>query len=152
VRLVALVFALALTASVLGVTPGQTDNFEDGTTQGWTDGQGNNTANIVTGGPAGAGDNYLQVSSGTFGGGPHLTVFNRSQWSGDYLAAGATNISMDLKNFGSGFLHMRLVIRDCRGKTLEPRLVIRTFRLANFSLSPPLSNSLLASSTSDLDT
>jgi hypothetical protein len=68
--------------------------------------------NIANGGPAGAGDNYLEViSDNTTVAGGRLTFFNQSHWTGDYLSAGITSITMDLKNFSStGILNLRLAI------------------------------------------
>ena len=102
---------------VWAVSVGQIDNFEDGTLQGWAMGIPSVTTsfmtNITDGGPAGVGDSYLEVtsdSSVSFGG-SRLTFFNRSQWTGDYTAAGITAVAMDLKNFSpSEALNMRLAI------------------------------------------
>jgi hypothetical protein len=107
-------------ALALGISLGQVDDFEDGTTASWTDGVNGNTANITTGGPAGANDNYLQISSGSFGGQSRMTVFNRSQWVGNYLAAGVTAISMDLRNFGSSAIPIRIAIREGTGGSSTP--------------------------------
>src|SRR5688572_20409255 len=51
-------------APALGITGGQVDDFQDGTTQGWS-GMSAPT-NVATGGPDGTGDRYLQISSATF--------------------------------------------------------------------------------------
>ena len=49
------------------------------------------------GGPAGAGDQYMRITSnGGFGAGSRLTVLNRTQWLGNYIAAGVTAVEMDL--------------------------------------------------------
>jgi hypothetical protein len=98
----------------------QADNFQDGTTQNWTDGAGNNASNIGTGGPAGAGDRYLQVVSGAFGGGPRLVVFNESQWVGNFSSKGITGISMSLQNFSGGTLPIRIAIREAFGGSGTP--------------------------------
>jgi len=103
------------TAGAISVA--QIDDFEDGTLQGWQMGLSSVTTSFMTnisdGGPAGVGDSYLEVtsdSSVSFGG-SRLTFFNRSQWTGDYTAAGITAIAMDLKNFNpSEALNMRLAI------------------------------------------
>ena len=75
------VFAFSSTASAV-IVVGQIDDFEDGTLMNW--GGGANPVNIPTGGPAGANDNYLQITadrpSGTAS---RLAVFNDFQWSGD---------------------------------------------------------------------
>ena len=111
------------------ISVGQIDNFEDGTLQGWRMGTTTVTAehmtNITDGGPAGAGDNFLQVTSHethgtTSGGGNRLTFFNRLQWTGDYTAAGITAIAMDLKNISSSeILNMRLAINGGFGPSFD---------------------------------
>lgn len=69
--------------------------------------------NIVTGGPAGAGDNYLQLTAiGGGGPGSRLAVLNESQWSGNYLALGLGSITMDVNNFGPDDLYLRLLFED----------------------------------------
>jgi hypothetical protein len=105
---VSLVFVVAaLPARAL--TLGQIDTFQDGTTDGWGVGGGTQPSNIATGGPAGPGDQYLQVTS-KGGGGPDakLVVFNTSKWLGNYSGAGVTGIGMDLANFGTQSLSIRL--------------------------------------------
>ena len=70
------------------VVLGQVDDFQNGTTMSWTNGFVPDPVNVATGGPAGAGDRYLQVSSGTFGGGSRSIVFNQVQWIGNYAGQG----------------------------------------------------------------
>ena len=101
------------------VTYGQIDTFEDGSTQDWTvalGGFGPHPAppqNISTGGPAGADDNFLLLTAiGGNGPGSRLTVINPAQWGGNYLAAGVTAISMDVKNLGFSDLALRLLFED----------------------------------------
>lgn len=97
---------------------GQMDTFEDGTTQGWTSAllgaqNPNPPVNVATGGPSGVDDNYLLLTSnGTFGPGGRLVGINVDQWSGDYTAAGITGIDMDVKNFGTTDLNLRLLFES----------------------------------------
>ena len=106
----------AFPVAAFGITLGQVDNFEDGTTNGWIDGLGGNTTNINTGGPAGVNDNYLQVSSGSFGGQTRMVVFNQSQWLGNYVTVGVAAVSMDLRRFGgSSSIPIRIAIRESSG-------------------------------------
>ena len=97
------------------VVPGQVDDFEDGTTMGWREGAAspNPPANVATNGPAGAGDNFLEdVSSGGAGAGGKLVMFNTAQWTGDYLAAGITEIRAYVKNEGpESQLNLRVLFR-----------------------------------------
>ncbi|MFA4903356.1 MAG: hypothetical protein WC600_11520 [Desulfobaccales bacterium] len=101
-----------------GVTLGQVDNFEDGTTQNWVVGllgapHPAPPVNVATGGPAGAGDHYLLLTAiGGGGAGSRLTVINASQWTGDFIAAGIDLITMAVNNLGSTELALRLLFED----------------------------------------
>jgi hypothetical protein len=96
--------ALALGAGLLlpsagaaQITLGQIDTFETGTTLNWTNGAGGGSESVQAGGPAGLSDHYLQViSTGGGGGGARMTVFNRTQWVGNYIAAGVNDIDLSL--------------------------------------------------------
>jgi hypothetical protein len=101
------------------VTLGQMDTFEDGTTQNWLVGLLGAShpappTNVPTGGPAGVDDNYLLLTAlGGQGPGNRLTAVNvGGQWGGDYISAGVNAIAMDLRNFGSSDLSMRLSLAD----------------------------------------
>jgi hypothetical protein len=92
---------------------GQLDNFQDGTTFGWSEGavSPNPPTNVANGGPLGSGDRYLQnVSAGGFGAGSRLVEFNQLQWAGDYSAAGVTAIEADVINLGPTTLNIRLAL------------------------------------------
>lgn len=75
------------------------------TTEGWIGGAGPTW--VASGGPAGADDGYLQISSaGTF-----LAVYNNDpRWVGDFATLGATHVNVDLRNAGPDELAMRLVL------------------------------------------
>lgn len=117
-RIATIPFCAAL-AGVLGsiqagaaVTFGQVDDFQSGTA-GWQQGFISPTPPTVvaTGGPAGAGDAYLQnVSSGSLGAGGKQVMMNTAQWTGNYVSAGVTRINAELANFGSNPLDMRVWI------------------------------------------
>ncbi|HQR54794.1 MAG TPA: PEP-CTERM sorting domain-containing protein [Burkholderiaceae bacterium] len=114
------VLMLLLHSSVVSaVVIGQADTFEDGTTQGWQVGllgapHPAPPVNVSDGGPLGAGDNYLRLTSvGGAGPGNRLAAINfAAQWAGDYATTGVTTISMDLKNFGSTELFIRLYLEN----------------------------------------
>ena len=122
----ALLLGLAVVATILlaphraaqGVTLGQTDTFQDGTTMGWFV-PGASPAppvNVSSGGPGGAGDAFLRlIATGSAGPGSRLSVLNGSQWTGDYSAAGVTVIRMDVHNLGPEELHLRLLFEDFEG-------------------------------------
>jgi hypothetical protein len=109
---------LAVPASA-AVTLGQVDTFEDGTTQGWTVnllGLGVHPAppaNVATGGPGGADDNFLLLTAfGGSGPGSRLTAANLNQWAGNYLSAGVGTITMSVNNLGASDLSLRLLFED----------------------------------------
>jgi hypothetical protein len=78
------------------------DDFQDGTTRDWTNFETPTAVtNQASGGPGGAGDKFLQVSSGAFGA-TNLYTSNSNQWSGDYVTAKVGAIAMDLKYIGVG--------------------------------------------------
>lgn len=107
---VALVLAASVGSPVAhAVMLGQVDDFQNGSTGGW--GTYAPVANIATGGPAGAGDRYLQVtSSGGTGYGSQLSTASSSRWGGDYAGAGVTAVEMDLRNFGNTPLEIRVLL------------------------------------------
>src|SRR5215831_18570964 len=107
-RLAAIALVAASSSQVSAITLGQHDDFEiTGGSDGldnWRNGAGTSPSvvNIATGGPAGSGDHYLQVSSGAFNNQffrPKLVTFNTNQWIGDYLTPAIGAISVDLQNF-----------------------------------------------------
>lgn len=98
------------------VTAGQVDDFEDGTTEGWGVGAGMGgahpapPANVASGGPAGADDNYLRLTAvGGAGQGSRLSAINFAQWTGDWRAAGIGSLQVDLANFGTNDLYIRFL-------------------------------------------
>jgi hypothetical protein len=111
--------ASGLTTSA--VTIGQVDNFEDGTTQNWVVGllgqpHAAPPSNAPTGGPAGVDDNFLQLTSlgaSAAGSGSRLAGINfMGQWAGNYVAAGVSEIAMDVRNLGATDLFLRLAFSD----------------------------------------
>ncbi|HMJ05503.1 MAG TPA: hypothetical protein VK474_04540 [Chthoniobacterales bacterium] len=109
---------LLLLASLLFVRPvsaiglGQVDDFENGAVLGWANGVPGHLLNINTGGPAGVGDNYLQLISDGVGQGGRLTMFNLQQWLGNYIAQGVNRIELDLINQGPTNLSLRLAFKS----------------------------------------
>ncbi len=109
--------SLAL-APAHAVTLGQSDSFEDGSTQGWRVGPAHPLPPTVvaTGGPAGAGDHYLRVQAiGGSGPASRLAVENIGQWTGNYTAAGVTALTLDAINFGPTDLSLRLLFDGSDG-------------------------------------
>ena len=103
-----LAWVLALAPAARAVIVGTTDTFEDGTFQGWG---GAANGNVSTGGPAGAGDHFLLVSSGSFGTMPNLATTNSdSRWIGSWTASEGTSLDADLKILGGTNLSMRAVL------------------------------------------
>jgi len=90
------------------ITLGQIDDFEDGTTANWfTQGGSVTFTNISDAGPMGAGDNALNADVPS-----RLVITNQMQWTGNYVAAGVTQISMDLRHQYSFPLAMRIGISN----------------------------------------
>ena len=116
---IVLSFAIVLSAaSAYGVVIGQVDTFQDGL-DNWQGGVGGFSV-APTGGPAGAGDQYLQLSSGASPLPPRLAGINDSQWLGNFTAAGVTAVAMDLLNTGTTSLSMRVAIREAAGGSTTP--------------------------------
>lgn len=93
------------------ITLGQRDDFQSLSTSGWVSGPANPVQPTVvsSGGPAGSGDAYLFITAtGGSGAGSRLVGINAAQWTGDYAAAGVSGIGMDVANFGSTALQLRL--------------------------------------------
>jgi len=119
VRTVAATLAAAtLALPVDALEIGQLDTFEDGTTQNWVVAplgapHPAPPVNQPDGGPLGAGDNYLLMTSvGGSGPGSRLVVINAAQWAGDYLATGIDAITMNVNNLSNSDLHLRLLFED----------------------------------------
>ena len=123
----AICIVLGLQAPVTAmIMPGQVDDFEDGGLESWLTGGlaiENRPTNVANGGPMGAGDNFLRLSSnGSFGAGSKLVVFNLNQWTGNYLTADLASIQMQVNNTGSTNLVLRLIFDDqAHGQTLTTK-------------------------------
>jgi hypothetical protein len=113
---VVLAIAVSLLAPVVcsAVVVGQVDDFEDGTTQDWQSGASNpnGPVNVATGGPAGAGDSFLRLTSNGSGSGGKLAAFCIDQWAGDYLTENVNSIQMQVKNLGATNLVLRLILEN----------------------------------------
>ncbi len=111
-------FTLGITAQI---TPGFTNDFEDFTTQGWSNGAGspNPPTNITTGGPDGVDDNFLEKqSAGGAGAGSKMIVFNTDAgWLGDYFAAGIGLITFNAKNPSNEDLTVRFAMQGAGDNT-----------------------------------
>lgn len=109
-----------LLAPAAWAIPTAVQDFEGGTTQGWTAGGGPTGAvpfvvpAVVPGGPDGPADHFLRIVSEAGAGsrGNSLMAINRDAWDGDYLAAGLTSVTADLRNFGVTDLYVRLLVVD----------------------------------------
>ena len=104
-------------AIVYGITPNQIDNFQNGTVQNWATGALNpNPPTILTGGFGGAADKFLRVTSnGGLTAGGKLVFFNDIQWTGDYVGANITSISMRVRNSGASPLLLRVAFNGPAG-------------------------------------
>ena len=101
---------------------GQIDTFQDGTAGTWQGGgqlTHPNASSVVTdGGPTGAGDHYFQINSSIndANAAPRLLAISSvptTDWTGDFIHAGVTAVSMDLLNPNpSHTATMRIAFRD----------------------------------------
>lgn len=126
-------------ATVKAITLNQTDDFQSGD-DNWA---GGSVTGTPSGGPGGASDLYLQVSSGSFGGDVRLITHNDAQWLGNYTTAGVDEITAELMNFGTLAIPIRAVIRESAGGSSTPGYASSPFtlpadgqwHLATFSLT-----------------
>ncbi len=104
-RIASGILLFSLSISAYGVTPESVDDFENLTTQGWSEGAGQGGPNPnpptvnADGGPMGTGDAYLDnVSSGGSGAGSRQVIFNTgAAWTGDFGTADITQVSVDIR-------------------------------------------------------
>jgi hypothetical protein len=91
------------------------NDFEMGTLQGWATVTGAPQPESVNSG--GNPDRFLRVTAnGTGGAGGRLVAFNRSnRWTGNYKSANVGAVTIDLKNFGTAPLSMRLAFEETGG-------------------------------------
>lgn len=116
----ALFAAATLSATqAFGITLGQTDDFNDGSLHNWATGDINPNphSNVADVGQGGVGDHVMNVLSNAEGGGPGAqpVVFNTAQWTGDYLAAGITAITLDINNLSAIPINPGLEVRGPGG-------------------------------------
>jgi len=98
-----------LTSAANAVNLGQVDDFQNNTTQGWQEGGASpNPPTNASGGPGGAGDRYLRNQSVCCGAGGRNTMFNRGQWSGDFIGAGIGRIQATARAFGNEGMQIRI--------------------------------------------
>ncbi len=111
ITLIAITFMTFSVASAQ-ISEGIISDFEDGTTQGWSNGETspNPPVNIPTGGPSGTDDNFIEEeSAGGSGPGSRLVMFNEnSEWLGDYSQIGPAEMVMNIKNAGNEELFIRI--------------------------------------------
>ncbi len=102
---------------------GQVDDFQSADPldrQNWVNGA-SQVERINGGGPLGAGDNYIRVTSDGSGSGGRLVAQNYnnpfnappivSQWTGNYIAAGVRAIEFDLNNMSAVTLSIRIAFK-----------------------------------------
>ncbi len=147
--LVSILFFIA--RPVDAITFGQVDNFQGGSLMNWVNGA-SSLSLINTGGPAGVGDAYMQLSANGAGSGGKLVAQNytfppsfNSQWTGDYLAAGVNGIELDLLNQTAVTLSIRIAFKsnvrqDSSGYLSLPVILAPGSGWQHFSISFTASN------------
>ncbi|MGI8438124.1 MAG: hypothetical protein ACR2NX_14710 [Chthoniobacterales bacterium] len=118
-------FLVLVASPANALSLGQVDTFFDGAggNLNWVNGA-SQVSVIGSGGPGGAGDAYLQVTStGGGGAGSRLVAQNYqvppsfiSQWVGNYISTGVNAISFDLLNQSAVTLTMRLAFKTDTGQ------------------------------------
>jgi hypothetical protein len=92
------------------ISANEIDDFQTSTAEGWSINRGFTPVAVAENeGPAGNGDHALFMSTATMGV-THLLVMNVSQWTGNWTAAGITQVSLDVRNPNAFNLSMRLGI------------------------------------------
>lgn len=115
-----------------GITFGELDDFQGGTTENWANGgPATDPLNVATGGPAGVGDRFMQLASDGVSGGGRMTVFNRNQWLGNYNTAGVTQIELDLKNLGATPLSIRVAFKTTTAGSSSGYVSTNAFSISN---------------------
>ena len=115
-----LIITTALIMSTLTqaqINAGYTDNFENNTTQNWTDGGSPSPPmNVSSGGPDGTNDNFLRnVSLGGNGAGSKMVMFNDQQWNGNYTNQNVLSIEFDVRAL-SNTLNLRIAFDGPGGR------------------------------------
>jgi hypothetical protein len=111
----AILFATVYAHSSHAITVGMVDTFSNGTNLGWS---GSLVTNVANAGPAGAGDNAAEVTSG---GGSRIVIYSQMipapddgpddlRWTGDFTAAGVKKISLDVRHANATPLFLRIGI------------------------------------------
>lgn len=131
---------LAVQGAGAAVTLFQTETFSD--FGGWSGGNPNpNPPSILQdSGPMGGGDFALRVAAnGGSGPGGKLVIFNRTEWTGNFVSAGITAIGADLRNSGTTPLSMRLAFNGPGGWFATERFILTAFSgwtQAEFDIQP----------------
>ena len=154
ILLALLLFAPPASAIVFG----QLDTFQDGTTNGWTNGPfAVPVTNINGGGPGGPGDRYIQVTADGSGAGGRLTTFNFTTWTGDFISAGITTLEIDLLNESAVPLSIRFafkveLVQNAPGYLTAPMLLPVGSGWQHFSISITAANVIPVNSPSPYNT
>jgi hypothetical protein len=116
---------LIVPTAAFGIALGQADDFQAGGLANWSSGGGTAQTVVPNGGPTGAGDMYMQLTSSATAS-ARLLGLNASQWTGDFLDSGVTAVAMDLLNLSTIPLSMRIGIREGTGNASTPGYVTTT--------------------------
>lgn len=114
-RCAALAAVIWCSAAQASPTLNEGNDFEMGTLQGWTNGaSATDPTNVNTGGNP---DRFLRVTAtGGSSAGGKLVAYNRSnRWTGNYKSTNVGSVLIDLKNFGTAPLSMRLAFEETGG-------------------------------------
>lgn len=111
-------FTVTVSPALAAPTDGQTDTFDASDVMGWQQGMVDLVVGHSDGGPQGAGDGYIEVTSiGGAGQNSRMSVFNMAgRWTGDWIGAGIGEVVVDLKNDSAAALGIRLKFESATGR------------------------------------
>ncbi len=97
------------------ISLGQINDFEGGTTEGWSHGAPSPNPPVVVTEDS---NTFLRVvSTGMGGPGSRMAMYNRTPgWLGDYLAAGVSQVQFDVRNSGDTALNVRIGLLNTFGQ------------------------------------
>lgn len=136
-----LLFALASGTARAAPTAGQSDTFDNGDLMSWEQGMVDSITGEATGGPDGANDGYIQVTStGGSMQNSRMTVFNTAiRWTGNWLTPEIGQVDVHLKNDSAQALQIRLKFESGIARVYSLAQTVPAdgqWALYSFSLAP----------------
>jgi len=110
--IVAAILCIRFCSDAAAITVGELDAFSSNL-EGWTQGESSTASagvtRVTSGGPAGAGDPFMRIVSDGSGEHGRMVAFNTTgTWTGNYVVAGVSAVSMAVHNSGATDLRLRV--------------------------------------------